>query len=529
MDKMERPVKVSVIIPVYNVEQHLPKCLASVVQQTLKDIEIICVNDGSTDNSLNILKEYALNDNRIKIINSSHIGLSCARNKGLEIATGEYIGFVDSDDYIDENFFELLYNEAKGNDVHIACCGIKREDDDRTRPFFNYSHTIITNDVYEKINLSEAVRFSFVWNKIYKHSFIKENDLKFMDGVVFEDIIFTTQVVLKSDTLVTVPNTFYHYVKREKSISLDTVDLNVKADKLFALKFMCEYYEDAGIDIDKIPTLSDIYNGVKNEKVIRPKQIVTKKVERVKLDNSFKISVIIPVYNSEKYIAQCLESVINQPLKDIEIICVNDGSTDTSLDILNEYALKDNRIKIISQAHTFRGAGSARNRGIETATGEYISFVDSDDYIEKDFLQNLYETAKEYNADVACSGVVRETENENIIQLKFNEIKVSDKPDDNLKVSKSLPFPYPWNKIYKREFIVSYDIKYVEDTYYEDLIFTPFVITKAEKLISVPDVFYHYIERENSVTTSSSAIKNSDKERAFNLGRKYYNEAGINI
>ena len=98
--------KVSVIIPVYNVEKYLRQCLDSVVNQTLKDIEIICIDDGSTDNSLNILKEYAQKDNRIKIISKKNGGLSSARNAGLKFATGEFVGFVDSDDYIERETYE---------------------------------------------------------------------------------------------------------------------------------------------------------------------------------------------------------------------------------------------------------------------------------------------------------------------------------------------------------------------------------------------------------------------------------------
>lgn len=538
---MENQIKVSVVIPIYNVEQYLPKCLASIVHQTLQEIEIICVNDGSTDNCLKILKEFKSKDKRIKIINKENGGLGNARNAGLESAKGEYISFIDSDDYIDKNFLELLYNEAKEDDADVACGGIKRENDGETHFLINYSQTVITDDIYQKINISKAAQFSFVWNKIYKHTFLKENELKFMQDIVFEDLVYTPQIMIKSNTLATVPDTFYHYVKREKSIFQDKGNVDLEKDKIFALKYMCEYYKNAGIDFNQVPILMETYERAKGVKGVNVDEIKEseperiERLERVKLDNLYKISVIIPVYNSEKYISECLDSVINQSLKDIEIICVNDGSADNSLDVLNEYVSKDNRIKVISQPHAVRGAGSARNRGMEIARGEYISFIDSDDYIEPDFLQKMYEAAEEYDADVACSGIIREGTGVNAgvngqkIQLKFEEIKISDNPDDNLKVSKSLPYPYPWNKIYKREFIVSYGIKYVEDIYYEDYIFTPLVITKAEKLISVPYAFYHYIERKGSVTSTKSDIKNSDKQKAFNMGRRYYLDAKINI
>ena len=114
-------VKVSIIIPVYNTEKYLRKCLDSVCNQTLQDIEIICVNDCSPDDSLEILKEYASNDNRIKIINfTENKGVAVARNTAIEQANGEYIGFVDSDDYVDLDFYEKLYNTAKSENAELV-------------------------------------------------------------------------------------------------------------------------------------------------------------------------------------------------------------------------------------------------------------------------------------------------------------------------------------------------------------------------------------------------------------------------
>lgn len=119
-------MKVSIIVPVYNTEAYLERCLKSLVNQTLKDIEIICIDDGSKDNSVAILKKYSQLDKRIKIIEQENLGVSVARNNGLKLATGEYIGFVDSNDWIDLDFYEKLYNAAKKYDADISACGIKR-------------------------------------------------------------------------------------------------------------------------------------------------------------------------------------------------------------------------------------------------------------------------------------------------------------------------------------------------------------------------------------------------------------------
>lgn len=119
-----------------------------------------------------------------------------------------------------------------------------------------------------------------------------------------------------------------------------------------------------------------------------------------------KVSVIIPVYNSEKYLEKCLNSLIKQTLEDIEIVCINDGSTDNSLEILNAYAKKDRRIKVLSQKNLKQGA--ARNNGLKIAQGEFISFVDSDDWVDFDYLEKLYNAAIDNNVNMAASSITRE-------------------------------------------------------------------------------------------------------------------------
>lgn len=127
------------------------------------------------------------------------------------------------------------------------------------------------------------------------------------------------------------------------------------------------------------------------------------------MEKTIKVSIIVPVYNVEKYIRCCLDSLVNQTMSNIEIICINDGSTDNSLEILEEYAKKDDRIKIINQENKKQGA--ARNRGIEIAQGEFIGFVDSDDWVDLDYFEKLYTTALEYQSDVAVASVLKHKKN----------------------------------------------------------------------------------------------------------------------
>ncbi len=242
-------VKISIIIPVYNVEKFLKKCLTSVVEQTLKDIEIICINDGSKDKSLHILNSFAEKDNRIIVINQSNQGQSCARNAGLEIATGEYIGFVDSDDWIDIDFYEKLYTTAKKYNADIAAAGIKR-----LRPYKWKYHLKIkceeyTEDTNKKFRLCDVPDKCYVWNKIYKTSELKRYNIIFEPHVFYEDRCFTAEVLVKLKGLVSVPDTYYNYWTNNKS-TVKTKSPKKDGDSVYTYNKMIKYLKDNNINLD---------------------------------------------------------------------------------------------------------------------------------------------------------------------------------------------------------------------------------------------------------------------------------------
>ena len=242
--------KVSIIVPVYNCEKYLKRCLDSLVMQTLENIEIICINDGSTDKSLDILKEYESN---IVIINQENQGQSIARNKGLEVAKGEYIGFVDSDDWVDTDYFEKLYKTAKKHDTDIAATGIVRLNNFNKKFHIKFSEEIITDDVNKKFQLCDVPDKSYVWNKIYKRKELLNNKLKFVENLIYEDCIFTPQALHKLNKLVTVPDTYYYYWRRANS----TVTLRNKKsnkDKIYAHGWAENYMKEHNIQVHKSNT-----------------------------------------------------------------------------------------------------------------------------------------------------------------------------------------------------------------------------------------------------------------------------------
>ena len=218
------------------------------------------------------------------------------------------------------------------------------------------------------------------------------------------------------------------------------------------------------------------------------------------------ISVIIPIYNSQNHLAKCLDSITNQSLKDIEIICIDDFSNDKSVEILNNYAIKDKRIKIIKLEEN-KGASYARNIGIDNAQGEYISFIDSDDYIEKNFYELLYKKAKEENADIS-KGYYR-YKNENKIILNINE---------KIKEEKS-NFAFDFcSAIYKSTLIKNNHIYFPPLSDMEDPIFSFTCANKANKIITVKNAYVNIFTHSNSQTAKPVTSKRlKDKIKAYEI------------
>lgn len=203
--------KVSIIVPVYNTEKYLRKCLISLVNQTLHDIEIICVNDGSTDNSLAVLNEFAKKDARIKVIVKENEGQSAARNLAIQQAQGEFLGFVDSDDWVDLKYFEELYNTAKKYNCDIACAGFKRCKKHRASIKKKFKKSAVYSDINAKAAIDNLPDHNYIWNKIFKRQSWLNTKITFPQGRYFEDVAVLIKIMYYMGDLVTVPKVFYYY------------------------------------------------------------------------------------------------------------------------------------------------------------------------------------------------------------------------------------------------------------------------------------------------------------------------------
>lgn len=215
----------SVIVPVYNVEQYLDKCLASILGQTYKDFECIVVDDGSTDNSSAIIDKYVKQDQRFKVLHQKNMEPSAARNAGLAIAQGDYIAFVDSDDYISNEYLEKFALKIANTDADIVICGVIEvlTNSQKTVCFEAPSTEVI------KQNILADIWPSYPWNKCYK-KYLFEN-IRFPVGKIFEDVLTIPELCLSGEKIVCIPDKLYYY--NRQNVNSITAKINVK--KLYDL------------------------------------------------------------------------------------------------------------------------------------------------------------------------------------------------------------------------------------------------------------------------------------------------------
>lgn len=263
--------KISVIIPVYNTENFLEQCLGSVVNQTYKNLEILIVDDGSPDKSDAVYKRFALEDNRIKIIKQKNSGISVARNTGLKFATGQWIHFVDSDDYLDMDYYEKMINDACDINPDIIAGGVISQNSNLYNIQYKTKCVLFTKT--EKFIQTNALKNCTVWRYIFKRDFLKKNNLKFAVGKIFEDILFTPNAVLMADCIVTVPNANYHYVFNKNSLLNKEYTENHQAQYDYAESYLNDFI--------KKHNLEDVINRSKNTEVTTYKLIAFKIFKKI--------------------------------------------------------------------------------------------------------------------------------------------------------------------------------------------------------------------------------------------------------
>ena len=250
---------VSIIVPIYNVEKYLSKCIESLLGQTMENLEIVLINDGSLDNSLSICYEYAKKDERVRVIDKKNEGVAAARNTGLEEAKGNYIGFVDPDDWIEEDMYRSMYQKLIETNSEICFCNYSKDDKLGSSPRLLKikkeslnRQEIIDEIIANMIGIDDLMpKYNYimgcVWRCLYKKEFIDKYELRFKRGVsIMEDLVFTVEALLKCQAICIDKGVWYHYRRNPKS-ALHTYNPRMWEDQIYVHRLLEELLLEEGL------------------------------------------------------------------------------------------------------------------------------------------------------------------------------------------------------------------------------------------------------------------------------------------
>lgn len=508
---------ISIIVPIYNVEEYLKECLDSIQKQTYQNYDCIMINDGSTDSSREIAETYLV-DSRFRLINQDNQGLSAARNTGLRNLKEEssFVAFVDSDDYLNPLFLEKLAEQIS-EDVDIIEGSIQSF---KEGIYYNllqiHQDKVVLTTVEEKLEqlVSQGLRGS-VFPKLYRKSLL--NDNFFPKGFIFEDLAVIPELVTLSKKWVKIQDVLYYYRIRENSITtksfseknLDIFKIIEKFDLFFVdadlnVKLWAERLKYAQLNHQYQTTvLEDNPYASKYQEKLEKLMLKIKKYEKREVTGEL-ISIIISVSDTESYLRQCLDSLLNQTYISFEVILLNDGSKDSSVAICQEYAEKDSRFKYFETEQD--SISSSYNLGLEASKGKFITFVKSDDWVDSDYLERLYATMIEEKADIVVSTYKTFNVNTGLLEYHAYQKDCAESVFNQKDLLLTLPrldrdssFSYAFGKLVSR--IVLGKIRFNESTQLgEDMEFWYKLYLVSEKVV--------YLNRDTYTLRKYSDIQN---------------------
>lgn len=416
---------ISIVIPIYNAEKYLEECLNSIKNQTYQNFEVIMVNDGSKDNSETICKRFSEDDTRFRYFKKENGGVSSARNIGLDNVEGDYITFIDADDWVDENHLQLLITTVKKNHSDIVVSSYKQFNNIDVFYLRAYSlqEKYLLN--FERMNrddfltifpklMSTNVCFNNAVAKLFRKELV--NDLRFDTSIKYgEDLDFYFRLYLNVDSVSYVDEPTYVYRVHGDSTTSNFNQEHAEQE-LNIFKYMYEKIQEIGLPsihyFKKLKKLVEWRMDFLENKVLLNEYLdFLKNIGKTVSYPNTLISVVIPIYNVSPYLRLCLESIENQTYPHFEVLLINDGSRDNSKDICLEFVERDKRFQYIEQKNA--GLSAARNSGIVNSNGEFITFIDGDDFVDPNYLEELYHTALKNDSEIVIGSYKEFNENDN--------------------------------------------------------------------------------------------------------------------
>lgn len=464
-------IKVSVVIPVYNSEKYIEECLDSLINQTLCGIEIICVDDGSEDDSLKILKWYENKYEQISVICQKNQYAGVARNNGMKLAHGKYVIFLDSDDIFKDSLLQKMYSksESVGSDICICNASVY---DNNTGTIYNnnaYLKGIPENDPFSWKDIPErlySITTPAAWNMMYNMEFLKKNNLTFEECKRANDLRFFGCALPTATKITTIKDKLVLYRTGLKT-NLQSMHSEQLYSEYNSLKQIRAYLKDKGLytgieksylyfcmnniiyilgkknnkerrdlisyinnDTDALVSLSQLEEifGNNNKKYIKLESYFTS-IDKEKNDEDFffitksenrkpvGVSVIVTAYNDSNYITECLNSIGNQSFDNFELIIVNDGSEDDTDKLCKEFIKNFKKQKVYIYKNN-GGLSSARNCGLDFAMGKYVKFLDGDDSYTNDTLETCYNNMESFGVKVLFTNIKAYPDDYNDAELR---------------------------------------------------------------------------------------------------------------
>ena len=526
---------VSVLMPSLNAAHYVREAIDSVLGQTLRNIELICIDAGSKDGTREIIAEYAAGDSRVRILDSDVRSYGHQMNLGLTAARGRYVGIVEPDDYVARDMYETMYDRAFTNNLDIikGGCNAFVTDEGGCPSARSMDVACVDADLCDRVidlaDHPESLRKGTLGTTLglYRAEFLKEHGIRYNEspGASFQDTGFFFQTVICARRYLALEKAYYYYRQDNAGSSrndrgrmmvlwdeyefvwnvlshrADPKRMQVFRPFVWARDFSGQLwsvrrigFKDAAPLIDRIrkkfvPLLmsgelraSNMAQADWNVLVAWARDIVTPGC-------ACKVSVIMPCYNVAPYVSACLDSVLGQTLGDIECVCVDDGSTDETLSVLKSYAERDPRVRVFVQKNL--GVFEARNRALAEATGEFVAFMDPDDlYPASETLERLYAAAKRNGVLVAGGSLQSFLPNGSVLdkvkpQNAFASEGVRDYAD--------YQWPLGYQRfIYSRALLDRLHIRFPPFTRFQDPPFMAAAMIAAQSFYAVPDVTYSY-------------------------------------
>ena len=521
-------IPISIIIPVYNVEPYLRQCLDSVLGQTFKNFEVLLVNDGSSDSSGDICREYVEKDSRFHYFEKENGGLSDARNYGIERAQGEYLTFIDSDDFVNEKHLENLFLASRLTNADITIGGFSRFENGTFWLYQDYfsSDSLVSFTSAQAIQHLDSMfdvpflNFSTAWGKLFKRELFSE--LRFPYGKYAEDQFIIWKLYLKASSIYTF--NVDSYVYRINKTGMSSVFSLKHLDYIDALEERIKFTKDIdGIDIGlsfnmyryvlkrNLDQLEEHQFLDEASQIRRKLELAEREEYPFLFEESYSdmggseelISIIVPIYNVEKYLRMCLDSIEHQTYSNIEVLLINDGSPDSSGEICQEYVARDSRFRYFEKENG--GLSDARNYGIERSNGKYLTFIDSDDWVEPTYIDDMYQAALKNDSEIVVSNYTQfdVKENHYLVHVwdDYYEKNYSNKKLMNslpLLVRKDYSFLTSWGILFSRKLFNN--VKFPKGKVIEDSRTNYKLFSKSKCTTYINKSLYMYrIGREGSI------------------------------